>query len=205
MNDRVVKEGKSLLWHRIKLLGLIGVFLLPFIAGWLALYVFEIKPDSGNYGMLVQPVKKVEWPTMKSLHGQVYEGGFGRKWAFILITANRCSEACRSNLFYMRQSRTLLGRDAERLQNVFISTAGIDDDMNRFLKDYPNLIVIDNFKDSSLLNQFRVDQGSASVGSTPKMYLVDPDQNYMMHYPADADEHRVLEDLRKLMKLSKIG
>jgi hypothetical protein len=77
--------------------------------------------------------------------------------------------------------------------------------MNRFLKDYPNLIVIDNFKDSSLLNQFRVDQGSASVGSTPKMYLVDPDQNYMMHYPADADEHRVLEDLRKLMKLSKIG
>ena len=205
MNDKVVIEGKSLFWHRVKLLGLIGVFLLPFIAGWLALYVFEIKPVSGNYGMLVQPVIKVEWPPMKSLKGQIYEGGFGRKWAFILIAGNRCSEACRSNLFYMRQSRTLLGRDADRLQNVLISSAGIDDDMKRFLKEYPDLVVIDKFKDLSLLSQFRADEASETIGSTPKMYLVDPDQNFMMHYPADADEHRVLEDLRKLMKLSKIG
>lgn len=205
MNDKVVPEEKSLFWHRAKLLGLIGIFLLPFIAGWLALYVFELKPQSGNYGGLVQPVKKVDWPAMKSRDGQVYEGGFGRKWTFILITNDRCSEACRSNLFYMRQSRTLLGRDADRLQNVFISTAGIDDDMEDFLKEYPGLLVFDNFHDKPLLNQFRVDEATGEVGSSPKMYLVDPDQNYMMHYPASADEHRVLDDLRKLMKLSKIG
>lgn len=205
MNDKVEIEGKSLFWHRVKLLGLIGVFIFPFIAGWLALYVFEIKPESGNYGTLVQPVKKIDWPTLKSHKGQVYEGGFGRKWAFILVTGNRCSDACRSNLFYMRQSRILLGRDADRLQNVFISSAEIDDDMKRFLEEYPELVIIDKFKDSSLLRQFRTDESSEAVGSTPKMYLVDPDQNYMMHYPADADEHRVLEDLRKLMKLSKIG
>ena len=205
MNDRVVTEEKSLFWHRLKLLGLIGIFLLPFVAGWLALYVFELKPESGNYGALVQPVKKVSWPAMKGLDGQVYEGGFGRKWTFVLITRDRCSQACRSNLFYMRQIRTLLGRDAERLQNVFISTVGIDDDMKGFLREYPGLLVIDNFNDTLLLSQFRVDQVSEDVGSTPKMYLVDPDQNYMMHYPADADEHRILEDLRKLMKLSKIG
>ncbi len=205
MNNRVIKEGKNLLWHRIKLVGLIGVFVLPFIAGWLALYVFELKPQSGNYGELVQPVKKVNWPVMKSLDGKIYQHGFGRRWTFLLVVQDRCSEACRSNLFYMRQMRTLLGRDAGRLQNVFISTAAINDDMKDFLKEYPDLIVIDKFNGSSLFNQLRADDESQSVGSTAKMYLVDPDQNYMMHYPAEADEHRVLEDLRKLMKLSKIG
>ncbi|NNE63612.1 MAG: hypothetical protein HKN34_05975, partial [Gammaproteobacteria bacterium] len=110
-----------------------------------------------------------------------------------------------SNLFYMRQIRTLLGRDAQRLQNIYISATGIDDDLSGFLKEYPELLVFDRFSDESLLSQFRVDEISENIGSTPRLYLVDPDQNYMMHYPADADEHRVLEDLRKLMKLSKIG
>ena len=37
------------------------------------------------------------------------------------------------------------------------------------------------------------------------MYLVDPDQNLMMHYPAENDQYRVLEDIKKLLKLSQIG
>ncbi|MFT4650914.1 MAG: hypothetical protein ACI9AP_001086, partial [Flavobacteriales bacterium] len=32
-----------------------------------------------------------------------------------------------------------------------------------------------------------------------------PDQNYMMHYPAENDQHKILEDIRKLIKLSQIG
>lgn len=203
MNEEATTKAKSLFWYRVKFLGLIGVFLSPFILGWLALYVFELKPESGNYGMLVQPVKKISWPSLEDSKGKIYQAGFGRKWTFLLITHNRCEQACRDNLFYMRQIRTLLGRDSDRLQNVLVSSAAIDDDFESFLKEYPNLIVIERFSDDSLLQQFSVDAGK--VGSTPKMYLVDPDQNYMMHYPADSDEHRVLEDLRKLMKLSKIG
>ncbi|NNE64271.1 MAG: hypothetical protein HKN34_09320, partial [Gammaproteobacteria bacterium] len=180
MNEKAVTEEKSLFWHRMKLLGLIGIFLLPFIAGWLALYVFELKPESGNYGSLVQPVKKVAWPAMKSLDGQVYQDGFGRKWSFILISRDRCSQVCRSNLFYMRQIRTLLGRDAQRLQNIYISATGIDDDLSGFLKEYPDLLVFDRFSNESLLSQFRVDEISEDIGSTPRLYLVDPDQNYMM-------------------------
>ena len=205
MNDEVVTEAKSLFWYRVKFLGLIGVFLSPFVAGWMALYVFEIKPESINYGTLVQPVKIISWPDIRTTKGKAYQGGFGRKWTFILFSQDRCAKACRSNLFYMRQIRTLLGRDTDRLQNVLISTGELDDDLNGFLKDYPDLLVIDNFSDEALLKQFIVDENLADIGSTPKMYLIDPDQNFMMHYPANPDEHRVLEDLRKLMKLSKIG
>ena len=72
------------------------------------------------------------------------------------------------------------------------------------MRDYPNLVVIENNRQSQLYSQFELD-GSGEVGSTPKLYLVDPDQNLMMHYPPENDQNRVLEDIKKLMKLSQIG
>ena len=52
MNQEVTGR---LFWHRVKFLALIVVFLSPFIGGWMALYVFEIRPSSGNYGTLIAP------------------------------------------------------------------------------------------------------------------------------------------------------
>jgi len=200
----MTEENNSLFWHRVKLLALIGVFLAPFVGGWLALYVFEVRPENKNYGTLIQPVKKLEWPSFKSVDGTIYEGGFGRKWTFLLFSNEVCADKCQSNLFYMRQIRTLLNRDSERLQNVLITAAPIDAEMLEFLKEYPDLIVIESFSDESLLAQFSTGDGQI-VGGDARLYLVDPDQNYMMYYPTDNDEHRILEDIRKLMKLSKIG
>ena len=104
----------------------------------------------------------------------------------------------------MRQVRTLLGRDTMRLQNVLITGRPLSEKTRVFLREYPNLVVIENDRQTQLFSQFDLN-GSGEVGSTPKMYLIDPDQNLMMHYPAKNDQNRVLEDLKKLMKLSQIG
>jgi hypothetical protein len=196
--------NNSLFWYRVKFLALIAVFLSPFIGGWMALYVFDIRPDSVNYGTLVQPVKKLQWPVLDSVAGVRYEHGFDKKWTFLLLTRESCAEQCQSNLYYMRQIRTLLGRDTARLQNVLISPVASDDDLKQFLADYPNLVVIEAKGKESLLSQFQI-TGVEPVGSTPGLYLVDPDQNYMMFYAAEIDHYRVLEDIKKLMKLSQIG
>jgi len=196
-------KKNSLLRHRIKFFALVLVFISPFIAGWLALYVFELKPESTNYGTLVQPVKKLQWSTLKSITGELVENGFGQKWTFLLLARESCSEQCQSNLFYMRQIRTLLGRDTPRLQNVLVITGAVDAKLKIFLSDYPSLIVIQN-KSESFVSQFQI-SGADRVGSTPRLYLVDPDNNYMMYYPADIDHYRVLDDIKKLMKLSQIG
>jgi len=202
MNQEEV-TGK-LSWHRVKFLALIVVFLSPFIGGWMALYVFEIKPSSGNYGTLIAPVKTLDWPELKTLDGDTHVGGFGRKWTLLLFAANDCAELCRSNLFYMRQRRTLLGRDTLRLQNGLISARPLSGEMQIYLKEFPNLKVVSDYRDPVLYRQFEL-PGMSAVGSTPKMYLVDPDQNLMMHYPAENDQNRMLEDIKKLLKLSQIG
>ena len=199
----MIRDKKSQ-WHRVKLLALIAVFLSPFVGGWLALYVFELRPESKNYGSLVQPPLKVKWPVLNSLSGEQYSDGFGKKWTFLMFTRATCTEQCRSNLYYMRQIRTLLGRNTRRLQNVLISAVPIGAELKALLLDYPSLVVIDNFDNEALYSQFQA-ADTEGVGSTPRLYLVDPDQNYMMHYPAQSDQNRILKDIRKLMKLSQIG
>ena len=195
---------KSLFWHRVKLLALVAVFVAPFIGGWLAFYVFELRPSSGNYGSLVLPPKKIDWPSLVVSDGRQFEGGFGRKWTFMLFAGDACDELCTNNLYYMRQIRTLLGRDTLRLQNVLVLAAPPGEKFEVFLREFPNLLVIQNYSADELYAQFEID-GEARVGATPKMYLVDPDQHLMMHYPAENDHTRVLEDIKKLMKLSQIG
>ena len=198
------EESKSLFWYRVKLLALIAIFISPFIGGWLALYVFEWRPSSGNYGSLIQPVRKLSLPVLETRDGERFETGFGRKWTLLLFAGESCAELCRSNLYYMRQLRTLLGRDTLRLQNVLISRQLLGDETKIYLSEFPNLKVIENYRDTDLYRQFYL-QGFGEVGSAPKMYLIDPDQNLMMHYPAKSDQNRVLEDIKKLMKLSQIG
>ena len=198
------QESQKLFWYRVKFLAVVTVFLSPFVGGWLALYVFDMRPESGNYGELVQPVRKLSWPILQTLDGKRLESGFDGKWSFLLFTRGSCDESCRANLFYMRQIRILLGRNTDRLQNVLVSAQPVSADLLEFLREYPDLIVIDNYVDDDLYRQFQL-PGRDAVGSTARMYMVDPDNNLMMHYPADNDQNRVLDDIRKLMKLSQIG
>jgi hypothetical protein len=122
----------------------------------------------------------------------------------LLFVDDNCGELCRENLYYMRQIRILLGRDTERLVNILVAGQAIDEPMKAFLKEYPDLVVIENYRGTPLHAQFSVGGGEA-VGASPKMYLVDPDDNLMMHYPPENDQNRVLEDIKKLMKISQIG
>lgn len=152
----------------------------------------------------MQPVKKIDWPPLTGVDGRQYVDGFGRRWTFLLFAGDDCDELCYSNLFHMRQIRTLLGRDTMRLQNVLVTAEPLSEKMRTFLLEFPNLVVIENHRQEPLYSQFYL-EGYGAVGDAPKMYLVDPDQHLMMHYPATSDQNRVLEDIKKLMKLSQIG
>ncbi len=194
---------KQLFWYRVKFLSLVAVFLLPFVGGWLALYVFEWRPESGNYGQLVQPVKKVEWPSLKTTDGELLEQGFGRRWAFLLFTQDGCSQQCQDNAYYMGQTQKLLGRNHDRIQNVLVSRVALSSETREKLSANPGLTIIEGVQFDQLSPQFIADD--QAIGEQPRMYLVDPDNNLMMFYPAQSDHGRVLEDLRNLMRLSQIG
>ncbi len=61
---------------------------------------------------------------------------------------------------------------------------------------------IDNSPGQTLLETFPDTSQAATLG---RIYLVDPLGNLMMKYEADAPQKGLLEDLKKLLKLSHIG
>ena len=46
---------------------------------------------------------------------------------------------------------------------------------------------------------------AASTAQAPRVYLIDPLGNLMMVYPAGAKAKGMLEDLKRLLRLSSIG
>ena len=196
------KENKKLLNHRIKFMAIILVFLSPFIAGWLAFYVFEIRPDSRHYGTLVEPVRPLSFPQVKTLDGGQTGSDFWRKWTFVVIDNDGCQQQCQQNLYYLRQMRIALGRDTSRVQNVLILNQSANTVLRQFLKEYPALTVMEN-PGSKITGLF--DLPGVVVGVTPMLYLVDPAGNLMMTYPAINEPKSILSDLRRLLKVSQIG
>ena len=94
------------------------------------------------------------------------------------------------------------GSEAHRWQSI--AGSGRVEDYREFLRDFPHLKVIEAYRRPQFDAQFAID-GEAAVGDSAKIYLVDPDDNLMMHYPAKNDQNRVLEDIKRLMKISQIG
>ncbi len=195
-------EEKSLLIYRVKFVALILVFLLPFIGGWLAFYVFDYRPGSKNYGELVQPVRAMTFPQLTAQNGRLLKPEFWNKWSFVILAKTECEKLCRDNLYYLRQMRIALGRDMDRVQNVLVLGQAVNDDLSQFLVEYPKLTVVGK-AENSLFDAFKV--AGIKPGEAPVLYLIDPAGNLMMTYSAVNEPSSILSDMRRLLRISQIG
>lgn len=178
------------------------VFLLPFVGGWLAFYVFDYRPVSQNYGDLVQPARPMSFPELSAEDGRVLKSEFWKKWSFVVLSTADCQELCQNNLYYLRQMRVALGRDMDRVQNVLILKQAVNNELSQFLVEYPKMTVISKVQ-QSFFNAF--DLPDIKAGGSPVLYLIDPDGNLMMTYSAVNEPSSILSDMRRLLRISQIG
>jgi len=123
-------------------------------------------------------------------------------------------------LYDTRQVRLALDRDMNRVQRVFL--AGPDCCDARFLHDeHPDLMAVrlDSAAQPllALLPGAGASIGGASIGGASiggasggtvnarRVYVIDPLGNLMMWYAPDAPPKGMLEDMKRLLRLSSIG
>ena len=161
-------------------------------------------PGSTNHGELISPARplpSVALPTPggATLAAETWHG----KWTLLYVGDGRCDGRCRAALVLMRQTRLALNKDMTRVQRIFLATGNCCD--RAYLDaEHPGLTLAlaDNDAGATLLAAFP-DAGPATDGS---IYVVDPLGNLMMrHQPEPPPAEGLLEDLRKLLKLSHIG
>jgi cytochrome oxidase Cu insertion factor (SCO1/SenC/PrrC family) len=179
---------------------LAAFFLGPLAVAWVLYFDSDWRPGGmTNHGELVQPAVPLPPAALPTPEGDRLDPDFLHgHWTLIYVSVGPCEEACRRALLDSRQSRLALGRLMDRLQRVYLYTADAPDPT--FLaREHPDLLA------ASLAGS----EGALVLNALPSreegFWLVDPLGNAMMRYPPDAEPKGMLKDIKKLLRVSRIG
>jgi len=126
------------------------------------------------------------------------------KWTLLYLGDGACSAGCRADLYNTRQVRAALGADRERVQRVFLAE-GACCDLDWLHAQQPDLITVQAGGAAAPLTAILEHAGQSPAPAADRVYLIDPLGNLMMSYAADARPKGMLEDLKKLLRLSHVG
>ena len=173
------------------------VFFGPLIlATWLYFSGGGFRPEGRtNHGQLLQPLANIGDALPDSA---IHEQRNGR-WLLVYAVDGTCDDACEDALYTLRQSRLMLGKDMDRLVKVFLHGDTAPDTV--FLADeHAGLIALSDGNFSDLLENKKPAELSAGG-----YYLVDPVKNLVMYFRPDIDPADMVEDIKHLLELSRIG
>jgi len=120
------------------------------------------------------------------------------RWELLVTVPAACAEDCRRLVYLARQIHIGLGREADRGGHALAVGEPLSgEDSERLDREYPRL--------GRYRLQREVYERVAPGLSGAQLWIVDPLGNLVLRYDAGADGKGVLEDLRLLLKLSKIG
>ncbi len=192
---------KSPLKSRLVLVALFAVFFLPIFLAWaLNVELPNWLPfGKSNHGRLIEPAERFEISTLTGVDGvPVDETLLQDKWTLVYIESSECLAECDRAVYRMRQSRHAMGKDMDRVQRVVVAPRSLASDAAAKLLAYdPALRVLGAAPDWFARSPPATDQA--------EIYIVDPQGYLVMWYHADADPAGLIKDLKRLLKISKIG
>lgn len=180
------------------------LFLLPVALSFYLYYGKGWRPaGTTNHGDLINPPRALPAIALRDSDGNAVEHAFEGAWTLIYVGPGACDAGCREALYVMRQVRLALNRDSERVRRIFLY-AGDCCDEPYFSKEQQGLVRIDLDSDSDG-KLARVFPAPVPLVVSGRIWLADPHGNLMMSYAAGADPRGMLDDLKRLLKLSHIG
>jgi cytochrome oxidase Cu insertion factor (SCO1/SenC/PrrC family) len=181
---------------------LAALFLLPLVASFWMYYGSTWRPAGRtNNGELIEPARPLPPAELRDGRGNVASAAlFHEKWTLVYVGDGQCDEACKTSLYFMRQTRLALNNEMTRVSRVFLASSQCC--ANDFLeREHPGLVVID----ATGPNATDLVNALPDVERSRSLFIVDPLGNLVMRYDTRADPKGLLTDLKKLLKLSHIG
>jgi hypothetical protein len=170
---------------RLVLISLVCLFALPALIAKLILSQGWYESGATNRGKLIEPYTTLEQlgqAPPQTVHG----------WQLAYVVPNQCEEQCQEQLYLLKQSHIALGKYQDRVMPVLWTSESSDS------VDVP----METMAMNALVAK-KVEQG--------QVVIVDPLGQLVMSYTPKANEDLVklskdmLADLRKLLKLSRVG
>jgi hypothetical protein len=176
------------------------MFFGPLAVAWVLYFDTGWRPtDTTNHGELVTPAVPLPPTALITPDGGRLDPDFLHgHWSLLYVAPGDCGPGCREALHDSRQGRLALGRMMDRLQRVLLYR-GQPPDPAFVRTQHPDMLVASLAGPGA--EAFRAALPSAEEG----FWLVDPLGNVMMRYPPDASADGMLKDIKKLLRVSRIG
>lgn len=191
MSDAVSRKKLTSLWL------IVALTTAPVAASYLIFY-FWPPQHTVNYGVLIGPHPLPD-PALALVDGTPFRlSQLKGKWALVSVDSGKCDAHCDEKLLYMRQLRLTQGKNADRVERVWL----ISDDAPPRAESavqYPGTWFV-RTRAPELLARF-----PAKESVSDHIYLVDPLGNLMMRFPRNPDPRLMIKDLARLLKASQIG
>lgn len=194
--------------NRLTIIAMLAVFTLPVIIAWSAYFNGWFQQvGNTNKGELIQPV--IDFTQLQPQQSnEPVAFVTGAPWRIVLpISDPSCLDSegpdgCLLSIYIMGQVHQALGKEQERVKRlVYLGDMGIADDKLAMLKER---FVELEFASGNSITGTRL--------SEQFIYIADPIGNIMLRYPVISDKEgaflkgkEILQDLKKLLKISRIG
>ncbi len=194
------KPVKSLFQSRLMLIGLMLVFAGPLVLASV-LYTFRDSidlPGISVHGELVTPARPVERISATGVNGAALTADdLHDRWTLLYLGDSHCDLNCEAGLFKLRQVRLSLGRELTRVQRWYLYAGDEPSEhLTSILRGHTGMLV---GRLNSPLNQLLM--GLPNNG----IYIIDPHGNLLMHYGASVTSKGILKDMKRLLRVSRIG
>ena len=171
------------------LVGLFAIAIVPLLG---AFWLYEASRSTvpwatTNQGELLAPIESVSVLHLLQVDGSVSMNKSGHWW-LVVVTDDGCTAACQATLHQLHQLHILLGRDASRVKRSLVALGG-SAPAPSLASTYPELV------------WFTGDAGALRPG----IYIVDPLGNLVLRYEYGDAGKPVLDDLKRLLKVSHVG
>ena len=173
---------------------ILGICVLPIVAST-ALFFFWTPTRFVNHGELIEPVPLADVSLPRSSGDGFAFGELNGRWTFVSIDDAACDDYCLRKLYLMRQIRLTQGKDAARIERLWLVRDG-NQPAQQTLAEYDGVRAI-VLSDTQLLNLF-----SSADSRRDYIYLIDPVGNLMMRFSREVDPSRMKKDVAKLLRVS---
>ncbi len=156
-----------------------------------------------NYGTMIDPPVDLGSLELELNYQPLNIDSMERKWMIIHFLDDRCNEDCLEAFYFSRQINTAIGREKDRVKRFYVASSKTQEKVKKLFQSETNLTAI-SAKNLNLLRQKMSDAG-INPFIQPGFLLADPLGNIILSYQGDIDPKKILSDIKKLLRASKIG
>jgi len=156
-----------------------------------------------NYGTMIDPPVDLGSLELELNYQPLNIDSMERKWMIIHFLDDRCNEDCLEAFYFSRQINTAIGREKDRVKRFYVASSKTQEKVKKLFQSETNLTPI-SAKNLNLLRQ-KMTEAGINPFIQPGFLLADPLGNIILSYQGDIDPKKILSDIKKLLRASKIG